>query len=86
VRLKLTNIFLHFESRLQFEMAERFMDPLLAEYLFGKAREAYAALTIVESSQYHVVKAAVLKAYELVPEAYRQKFRNAIKRSNQNIC
>ena len=29
-----------------------------------------------ESSNYEHVKEAILKAYELVPEAYRQKFRN----------
>ena len=59
---------------------------LLQSILVGKAREAYAALTIEESSQYHIVKAAVLKAYELVPEAYRQKFHNAIKRSDQTFA
>ena len=32
---------------------------------------------------YEVVKAVVLKAYELVPEAYRQKFRSTTKRENQ---
>jgi len=58
---------------------------LLQSILVGKAREAYAALTIEESSQYHIVMAAVLKAYELVPEAYRQKIRNAIKRSDQKL-
>jgi len=46
---------------------------LLQSILVGKAREAYTALTIEESSQYHVVRAAVLKAYELVTEAYRKK-------------
>lgn len=29
-----------------------------------------------ESSVYATVKAAVLRAYELVPEAYRQRFRS----------
>ena len=53
--------------------------------IVGKAREAYAALTIEKSSQYNLVKAAVLKAYELVPEAYRQRFRNAIKSNDQTF-
>ncbi|KAL5004438.1 hypothetical protein ScPMuIL_017894, partial [Solemya velum] len=36
-----------------------------------------------EISNYQVVKKAILKAYELVPEAYRQKFRNSRKRDEQ---
>ena len=56
---------------------------LLQSTLVGKAREAYSALSIEESCQYEVVKAAVLKAYELVPEAYRQKFCSTTKRENQ---
>ena len=43
---------------------------LLQSTLVGKAREAYSALFIEENCQYEVVKAAILKAYELVPEAY----------------
>jgi len=57
----------------------------LQSTIVGKAREAYAALTIEKSSQYNLVKAAVLKAYELVPEAYRQRFRNAIKSNDQTF-
>lgn len=41
----------------------------------GKAQEAYLALTLRESRVYATVKTAVLRAYELVPEAYRQRFR-----------
>ena len=47
------------------------------------AREVYSALSVEESSQYPLVKNAILKAYELVPEAYRQKFQNAEKQANQ---
>ena len=47
---------------------------LLQSKLVGKAKEAYSVPSIEESCQYEVVKVAVLKAYELVPEAYRQKF------------
>ena len=43
---------------------------LLQCVLTGKAQEAYSALTIVESREYATVKAAVLRSYELVPEAY----------------
>ena len=34
---------------------------------------------MADSENYNKVKAAVLKAYELVPEAYRQKFRKSTK-------
>ncbi len=37
------------------------------------------------SFDYDVVKAAVLRAYELVPEAYRQKFRNQKKAVTQTF-
>lgn len=48
---------------------------LLQCRLSGKAQEALAALSIVDSLSYGLVKTTVLRAYELVPEAYRQKFR-----------
>ena len=35
------------------------------------------------SAHYDKVRKAILKAYELVPEAYRQKFRNARKQDGQ---
>ena len=41
----------------------------------GKVQEAFTALPISECVDYNCVKNAILKAYELVPEAYRQKFR-----------
>ena len=43
--------------------------------LTGKAQEAYSALSADDCKSYKLVKSAVLKAYELVPEAYRQRFR-----------
>ena len=48
---------------------------LLQSVFVGKAREVYSALPIDQTKNYDSVKIAVLKAYELVPEAYRQKFR-----------
>lgn len=41
----------------------------------GKAQEVCSTLSIEESLKYEVMKSAILRAYELVPEAYRQKFR-----------
>ncbi len=49
---------------------------LLQCKLIGKAQEVCASLSVDTSLDYDVVKAAVLRAYELVPEAYRLKFRN----------
>ena len=56
---------------------------LLQSVLRGKAQEAYTALPISECVDYNSVKNAILKAYELVPEAYRQKFRNYHKQESQ---
>ena len=52
---------------------------LLQSVLVGKAQEIYVSLSVEQSSNYEHVKEAILKAYELVPEAYRQKFRNYLK-------
>ena len=52
--------------------------PILVQTNFqGKAREAFANLTEAASKDYDQVKAAVLLAYELSAEAYRQRFRTS---------
>ena len=56
---------------------------LLQSVLKGKAQEAYSALSVTDCSDYDTVKASILRAYELVPEAYRQKFRHYRKQDNQ---
>ena len=48
---------------------------LLRCIFIGKAQQAYSALSSEACKKYKTVKAAVLKAYELVPEAYLQRFR-----------
>lgn len=51
--------------------------PVLVQSAFvGKAQEAYAALDVVQSTDYKVIKKVVLQAYEIVPEGYRQRFRS----------
>ena len=76
--------FLHFVK-----VAENFNGPkehwtlLLQSVLIGKAREIYTQLGVEQSHHYETVKELILKGYELVPEAYRQKFRNCKKDSNQ---
>ncbi|KAL2086041.1 hypothetical protein ACEWY4_017100 [Coilia grayii] len=57
---------------------------LLLQCVFkGKAKRVYSAMSLEDSRDYCKVKTAVLKAYSLVPEAYRQRFRNLKKRSGQ---
>jgi hypothetical protein len=48
---------------------------LLQSVLKGKAQETYQ-LSVTQSAYYQTVKKAILKSYELVPEAYRKKFCN----------
>ena len=52
---------------------------LLQSVLVGKAQETYGSLSVEQSSNYEHIKEAILKAYKLVPEAYRQKFWNYLK-------
>ena len=49
---------------------------LLQSVLVGKAREIYIQLYAEQAANYDNVKELILKGYELVPEAYRQKFRS----------
>lgn len=56
---------------------------LLSTVLKGKAQIAYTSLDSSENLEYTKVKEAILKAYELVPEAYRQKFRTLRKLDSQ---
>ena len=55
---------------------KEFWSLLLQCKLVGKAQEVCASLSIEDSLDYKVLKKTVLQAYELVPEAYRQKFSN----------
>ncbi|XP_068225915.1 uncharacterized protein [Palaemon carinicauda] len=51
----------------------------------GKAQVVYAALGAEDSGDYDIVKKMVLNAYQLIPEAYRQKFRSWRKMFNQTF-
>ena len=76
--------FLHFEK-----VAENLKWPkehwtlLLQSVVIGKARKIYTQLSLEQSSNYDKVKELILKGYELVPEAYRQKFRDCRKEHDQ---
>ncbi len=58
---------------------------LLQCKLIGKAQEVCSTLSLEESLKYESMKSAILRAYELVPEAYRQKFRGHKKNSTQTF-
>ena len=56
---------------------------LLQSALKGKASETYTALSPEQTSDYQFVKESILKAYQLISEAYRQKFRNYKKENDK---
>lgn len=53
--------------------------------LVGIAQEVCATLTIDQSLHYDIVRATELCAYELVPEAYKQRFHQSQKAANQTF-
>ena len=55
---------------------------LLWSKLKGKALATYSALAADQAGDYDILKQEILKAYELVPEAYRIKFRRMQKNSH----
>lgn len=61
----------------------RFLCLLLQCVLTDKVQGAYSSLSAADSCSYFKIKSAVLKAYELVPEAYHQRFQ-ASNRSGQS--
>ena len=81
---ELDKYFMHFEK-----VAENLKWPkehwtlLLQSVVIGKARKIYTHLSLEQSSDYDKVKELTLKTYELVPEAYRQKFRNCRNENDQ---
>ena len=78
--------FLHFEKIINnLKWPKEFWTMLLQSVLLGKAREIYTQLSVEQASDYDCVKELILKGYELVPEAYRQKFRNCRKDTAQTF-
>ncbi|VDI67738.1 Hypothetical predicted protein [Mytilus galloprovincialis] len=77
---KLKELEMKKEKLKELEMRERLeMEKMKIEM----AAEIYSALPSEKSYDYDTVKQEVLKAYELVPEAYRQKFRSDKKFDSQ---
>lgn len=79
--------FVHFEkiSSVNLKWPKEFWPMLLQSVFIGKARETYGALSAMQCADYDEIKKFVLKAYELVPEAYRQKFRSYKKFNEQTF-
>lgn len=56
---------------------------LLSTVLKNKAQTVYANMDTIDGYNYERVKLYILKAYELVPEAYRRSFRSLKKQDSQ---
>lgn len=78
--------FLHFEKlATQCKWDPKIWVLLIQSSLVGRAQEVYTSLGIEECKDYETVKGTILKTYEMVPEAYRQKFRNSRKVEGQTF-
>ena len=58
---------------------------LIHTAVFGKTATVIAAMSQQKPFHYDEVKSFILRAYELRPEAYRQKFRNYSKNEKQTF-
>ena len=67
----------------QMQWPREFWTALLQHVLTGRAQRVYASLSEDESGNYETVKDEVLRSYELVPEAYRKRFRGCFKKADQ---
>ena len=56
---------------------------LLRTVLCERAQRTYIALAVEDGSDYDIVRMAILRCLELVPEPYRQRFRCSIKVEEQ---
>ena len=58
---------------------------LIHRAVFGKAATVIVAMSQENKFDYDEVKSVILKAYELITEAYRQKFRNYRRNEKQTF-
>ena len=81
-----TSFFIAFEKvASHFQWPEDKWSFLVQTALVGKALRVWSSLSLEDSQNYQKVKDVVLKAYELVPEAYRQKFREHRRQTGQTF-
>lgn len=57
----------------------------LVPQLTGKALDSYARLGEGESNDYHVIKKAILKRYNLTASTYKDKFRTCKQNPNETF-
>ncbi|XP_071061311.1 uncharacterized protein [Pseudochaenichthys georgianus] len=87
--IQLVPVFLESEVEMFFGAFERIAaalrwpEDVWAILVQCKAQEACSSLSVEDSLEYDKVKGAILRAYELVPEAYRQGFRGMKKAAGQ---
>lgn len=67
----------------QLEWPREFWTLLVQSQFVGRARRTYLCLLDSEARDYELVKSTVLRAYALVPDAYRQSFRQLRKKDDQ---
>ena len=72
------------KNRCKLGLAQKCWAMLLQTVLIGKAQRVYATLSPEGCPESEAVKMAVLKSFELVPEAYRQKFWDMRKENGQS--
>lgn len=66
-------VYLYFNAFERIAVALKWPEEILLQSkLYGKAQEIVSALLFADSLCYATITEAVLRAYELVPEAYRQ--------------
>ena len=58
----------------------------LAPQLTGKAQQAYAPMSDEDSAGYQMVKAAILKRYDISAERYRQRFRTTRRKDGESYA
>ncbi len=76
-------IFIYNFDKDNFEKYFLMFEKVAEGLLTGKTKDVYCALSTQQCANYEFVKEKILQAYELVPEAYRQRFRNLVKQGNQ---
>ena len=66
-----------------YEVPQNWWAYKLAPQLTGRAQQAYAAMPSEEAGNYELVKAAILRRYDISEKTYRQRFRNAVPTDNE---
>ena len=63
----------------EFNIPKEKWSSLLHIALKGKANDIYFSLSVDSRANYDILKSNILKSYQLLPEAYRRKFRECTK-------